>query len=57
MQFVQTLIDAGKAELLSKEQVEKLKAKYWEYRANTPDYECLNPFGDKKNARKKFVYR
>lgn len=51
----QKLIQSGKATVLSKEQVENMRAARFEERKNRPDYETGNPFHER--GKKKLVYR
>lgn len=49
------MLENSNAQFLSKADVNKLRKQYLEDRANTPDYETGNPFGER--GRGKTVYR
>lgn len=54
-QMAQKMIDGGSAEFLSASKVDEISKKRAEERANRPDYEMGNPFGER--GRSKSIYR
>ena len=49
------MIDSGKGSFLTKSEVENIRKKRLEDRANTPDYEMGNPFNERGRAKR--IYR
>lgn len=52
---VKRMIDSGKGSFLTKSEVDNIRKKRLEDRANTPDYEMGNPFNERGRAKR--IYR